>query len=266
MLPPVKERWTPLYYQRGRLEQNNYSIQFVHSDGVTEAIPVAQISCIMLGPGTTITHAAVVSCAKHNTPIVWVGEDALYFYAYGVEVNEKCQTARIQAELFSNESSREEIARKMFKTRYGEDVANCSIASLRGKEGVRVRDLYISLAKKHGVYWSVRNSSGMVIKETPQGVNFLLNVANKWLYSLCLSAITTMGYIPSLGFVHCDGKIPFVYDIADLYKEEYSIATCFEVFGRYGENLDMLAEALKQKVIKGKLLRQIPKDLKELIK
>ena len=28
-------------------------------------------------------------------------------------------------------------------------------------------------------------------------------------------------YLPSLGFIHVDGKIPFIYDIADMVKDDY---------------------------------------------
>jgi CRISP-associated protein Cas1 len=266
MLPAIRDRWTPLYFEHGRMEQEGYSIKFVYADGEVETIPVAQISCIMLGPGTTITHQAIVSCSKTHTPIVWVGEDSLYFYAAGVEVNEKCHTAAKQAELFADPEKHLSVCRKMFHSRYGEEAFSCTLDQLRGKEGYRVRELYGALSEEFNVPWTGRNSSGMIIPEAPTGVNFMLNVANKWLYSLCLSVITTMGYIPSLGFIHADGKIPFVYDIADLYKEKYTIRACFEVYGQTRqENLDYLKEILVERIVKDKLLRQIPLDLKEII-
>ena len=266
MLPPIRDRWTPLYFEHGRMEQDGYSIKFIHADGDIETIPVAQISCIMLGPGTTITHQSIVSCSKTHTPIVWVGEDSLSFYAAGVEVNEKCHTAAKQAELFADPDKHLAVCRKMFSSRYGESVHDSSLEQLRGKEGFRVRELYTRLAEEFNVPWTGRNTNGAIIQEVPTGINFMLNVANKWLYSLCLSVITTMGYIPSLGFIHADGKIPFVYDIADLYKEEYTIRACFDVYGQTRqENLDLLKDILVEKVVREKLLRQIPLDLKRII-
>lgn len=265
VLPAVKDRWVPLYYERGRVEQENYSLQFVGADGGRESIPIAQISCLLLGPGTTITHAAVVSCSKTNTPIAWVGEDSMSFYSCGVSVNEKCETARRQAELFADPQERERVARKMFQMRFKEDVSNESIPSLRGKEGYRVQSLYESLAKQHGVRWERRNSSGMIFGP-PDDLNRMLNIANHRLYAMCLSAITTMGYITSLGFIHVDGKIPFVYDIADLYKDDLTIATCFSVYGRSGrEDNSLVEEEMREKIVRGKLLRKIPENLKELI-
>lgn len=266
MLPPIRDRWTPLYFEHGRMEQEGYSIKFVHADGDVETIPVAQISCILLGPGTTITHQAVVSCSKTNTPIIWVGEDSLTFYASGVEVNEKCHTASRQAELFADPKGKLKVAQEMFRSRFGVNANQCNLDVLKGKEGIRVRDLYHKLAVEHKVAWSGRNTNGAIIREIPEGINFMLNVANRWLYALCLSAITTMGYIPSLGFVHVDGKIPFVYDIADLYKEEITISTCFEVYGEYHkEELGILRDRLVEKVVRTKLLRKIPQDLKRII-
>jgi CRISPR-associated protein Cas1 len=265
VLPSVKDRWTPLYFERGRLEQENYSIRFVGSDGTSESIPVAQVSCILLGPGTTVTHAVIVSCSRSNTPLMWVGEDGLAFYAFGVSVNERCNIARAHAELYANVRERERIARKMYGVRFGEEVKDESIDTLRGKEGYRVRELYSSLSKKYGVHWEGRNSSGMILGP-PDGLNRLLNIANYKLYSLCLSAIVSMGYIPSLGFIHSDGKIPFVYDIADMYKEYLTIDTCFKVYSeRRTDDTTYLEKIMKERIIETKFMSKLPKDLKRWI-
>jgi CRISPR-associated protein Cas1 len=266
MLPPIRDRWTPLYFEHGRMEQDGYSIKFIHADGDIETIPVAQISCIMLGPGTTITHQSIVSCSKTHTPIVWVGEDSLSFYAAGVEVNEKCHTAAKQAELFADPIKKLKVAQEMFRTRFGEEAIGGSLESLRGMEGHRVKAMYERLAQEHNVTWEKRwygyNSTG----DQAPSLNYLIDVANRWLYAICLSVVTTMGYIPSLGFVHSDGKIPFIYDVADMYKEEYTFSTCFEVWRDGGSiELEILKEALVTKVVQNKLLRQIPLDLKRII-
>ena len=80
-LAPAKDRWTPIYLERGRLEVDDASIKWIGSDGTITRIPVATVSALILGPGTTITHAAIKTCAQSNCPVFWMGEDGLRFYS-----------------------------------------------------------------------------------------------------------------------------------------------------------------------------------------
>lgn len=120
------------------------------------------LSCILLGPGSTISHAAIVTCSKSNTPIVWVGKENLAFYSFGVSVNEKCQTAIKQAKMFANNEEKTKIARKMFSIRFPNvDTKNTTIDILKGLEGNRIRNSYQELAKKYNIEWSFRNTTGI---------------------------------------------------------------------------------------------------------
>ena len=94
----------------------------------------------------------------------------------------------------------------------------------------------------------------------------MLTLANHTLYCICLSAIVTMGYLPALGFIHVDGKIPFVYDIADLYKEYITIEPCFKLYSDIkGYDRDATIASVKAVVEKHKLLAKIPSDLKRIV-
>jgi len=267
-VPAFSGRWTPLYLEHGRLEVDDSSIKWCCADGSVIRIPGARLSAILLGPGTTITHAAVVSLSRLNTPVVWVGEDGVRFYAFGVDVNEKCQTSMDHATLYANTESRERIARLMFSERFKDiDIAGKDILEIRGYEGNRVRRLYSELSKKYKIYWGGRNSSGMIESLGIQDdLNKMLTLANHTLYCICLSAIVTMGYIPSLGFIHVDGKIPFVYDIADMYKEYITVEPCFKLYSEIkGYDRDAAISSVKSAVEKHKLITKIPADLKRLI-
>ncbi|NLB63791.1 MAG: type I-E CRISPR-associated endonuclease Cas1 [Fibrobacter sp.] len=267
-VPAFSGRWTPLYLEHGRLEVDDSSLKWISATGSVMRLPVARLSAVLMGPGTTVTHAAITSMSRLNTPIAWVGEDGVHFYAFGVNVNEKCQTAMDHAVLYANKEKRLNVAREMFAYRFPKvDVSTKSVAELRGMEGMRIRKLYEECANKYGVLWKGRNSSGQIKhlgKRDP--INRMLTIANYTLYCICLSAVCTMGYIPSLGFVHTDGKIPFVYDIADLYKEEITIRPCFETYGEFGDvGRDGALALVKEAVEKHKLITRIPKDLKRLI-
>ncbi len=58
-LAPAKDRWTPIYLEHGRVEVDDSSIKWIASSGLVCALPVATISAIILGPGTTIFQPAV---------------------------------------------------------------------------------------------------------------------------------------------------------------------------------------------------------------
>jgi CRISPR-associated protein Cas1 len=267
-VPSFSGRWTPIYLEYGRLEVDDSSIKWCDANGSVLRLPAARLSAIMLGPGTTITHAAITSLSRLNTPVLWVGDDGVRFYAFGVDVNEKCQTSMDHARLYADPVSRDLIAQKMFSDRFpGVDVKGMSLNELRGMEGVRVRELYRTLSEKYMVPWTGRNSSGLLHNLGDQDdLNKMVNLANHTLYCICLAAITTMGYLPALGFVHVDGKIPFVYDIADLYKAYVTIEPCFEAFSKYSQfEKEIVLDCVKSAVEKHKIISKIPMDLKRLI-
>lgn len=72
-----------------------------------------------------------------------------------------------------------------------------------------------------------------------------------------------MGYSPYLGFVHSGSPLPFVYDIADLYKEELSIKFAFEMtkqlFGIYDRY--KVLEEFRKRVSEFDLLGKIKPDI-----
>jgi CRISP-associated protein Cas1 len=267
LVPMVKDRWTPIYLQYGRIEVDNYSIKFVSHLGDIVDIPCAMISAIILGPGTSITHAAITICSKSNTPIIWTGEDGLYFYSFGVAVNETCKTSIKHAELHANTESRLDVARRMFKHRFPDiDVSAYKLPQLMGLEGVRVRNTYESLAKKYDIPWAFRNTNG-VFGIAVDDLNLSLNLLNYSLYCICLSVVLSMGYVPALGFIHVDGKIPFIYDVADLFKHELTIPTAFEAYSHIRKfNQDVLFQKFSERCAEYKLLQKLPKILKDLIK
>src|SRR5690606_41006689 len=62
-LPKLRDSISYLYFERGRLEQTKLGVEFVNKLGRT-IIPVANLTALLLGPGTTVTHAAVRSVAR----------------------------------------------------------------------------------------------------------------------------------------------------------------------------------------------------------
>lgn len=117
-LAPAKDRWTPLYLEHGRLEVDDSSVKWIGCDGLLCRIPVATVSALILGPGTTVTQAAMKACAESNTPVCWTGEESLRFYAFGLTPNHTNNMPRLHAEAWADKRRRTRIARAMFKLNF----------------------------------------------------------------------------------------------------------------------------------------------------
>ena len=76
-----------------------------------------------------------------------------------------------------------------------------------------------------------------------------------------------MGFSPHIGFIHSGSPLPFIYDLADLYKERLCIDLAFsltrELAGFY--NKYTVSAQFRQRVIEMDLLDQIAKDIKRLL-
>lgn len=264
-LASAKDRWTPVYLEHGRLEVDDSSVKWIGADGLLCRLPIATISALVLGPGTTITHAAIKACAESNTPVCWTGEEALRFYAVGLAPNHTNDMPRLHAEAWADKRRRGQIARAMFRMRFPEtNVEEKSVKELRGMEGLRVRALYAELGTRHGVTWKGRNYDRQNW-EMSDDINRALSAANAGLYALCAAVITSLGYLPSLGFVHDAGTLPFVYDVADLYKHLTSIPAAFvAVRQNSGDDGELVRKLLKQRIEEERILQRLPKDLAAL--
>jgi CRISPR-associated protein Cas1 len=264
-LAPAKDRWTPLYLEHGRLEVDDSSVKWIGADRLLCRIPVATVSALILGPGTTVTHAAIKACAESNTPVCWTGEDSLRFYAFGLTPNHTNDMPRLHAEAWADKRRRTQIARAMFKMRFPDlEVESKSVKELRGMEGLRVRTLYAQFGLQHGVTWKGRNYNPSNW-EIADGINKALSTANASLYALCAAVICSLGYVPALGFVHDAGTLPFVYDVADLYKHLTSIPAAFlAVRQDPKDDGELVRRLLKQGVEEEHILQRMPKDLAAL--
>ena len=264
-LAPAKDRWTPLYLEHGRLEVDDSSVKWIGADRTLCRIPVATVSALLLGPGTTVTHAAVKACAESNTPLCWTGEESMRFYAFGLTPNHTNNMPRRHAEAWADKRRRTRIARAMFQLRFPDvDVSGKSVKELRGMEGLRVRALYSEFGREYGVTWKGRNYDRRNW-HLADGINRALSAANASLYALCAAVVTSLGYLPSLGFVHDAGTLPFIYDVADLYKHRTSMPAAFLASRQDpSDDGELVRKLLKQHVEKERILQQLPRDLARL--
>ncbi len=234
MLPPLKpipmkDRVSMIFLQYGQVDVIDGAFVLVDKGGVRTHIPVGSVACIMLEPGTRISHAAVKLAATVGTLLVWVGEAGVRLYASGQPGGARSDRLLYQAKLALDEELRLKVVRKMFVLRFGEEApSRRSVNQLRGIEGARVRKMYQLLAKRHGVEWHGRRYDP---KDWKKGdvINQCISAATSCLYGISEAAILAAGYAPAVGFLHTGKPLSFVYDIADILKFETVVPLAFKV-------------------------------------
>ena len=210
----------------GLVDKNAEGLNFSDKTGVV-ALPIDQISLLMLGPGTTITQAAVKALADNNCLVSWVGQEGVRMYAHSTGGTFSSRRLLLQARLASNEKTRKEVARRMYEMRFDEKPAKSkTMEQLRGMEGLRVRAAYEAAAARYGVKWTGRfyNQDNWADADP---LNRALSCANACLYGVCHAAIVSAGYSAALGFVHTGKMLSFVYDVADFYKTLITVPISF---------------------------------------
>ena len=227
-LPRFEDRWNYLYLERGILDQEASGLVF-HTQDADTPLPIDQLSLVMLGPGISITHAAVKALAANNCLLAWVGEEGIRLYAHSTGGTFSSRRLLHQARLASDESSRLAVAYRMYQKRFpGTPLEGKTIEQVRGMEGLRVRKAYEHIAAQHGITWQGRDyDQDDWFKAT--AANRALSAANACLYGVCHAAIVSAGYSAALGFIHTGKMLSFVYDIADLYKTETTVPVAFRL-------------------------------------
>ncbi len=266
-LPQVKDKYPFLYLERGRLEIADSSVKWIDSDCNVVPIPVATINTLLLGPGTTVTHEAIKTATAANCSVSWVGEDSLLFYAAGFLPTADTRNLKLQITLATDEESSLKVARAMFAKRFPDtELDGKSLNSMMGMEGNRVRALYQQKAEEYGVGWKGRQFTPGKFQLSDL-TNQVLTSTNAALYGILCSAVHAMGYSPHIGFIHSGSPLPFVYDLADLYKEQLCIDLAFsltrEMAGRYDKH--KVSDAFRKRVIAIDLLNLVTADVDELM-
>ena len=227
---PIKDRVSMIFVQYGRIDVRDGAFVVVDEvNGERMHIPVGSLVCIMLEPGTRVSHAAVKLAATTGTLLIWVGEAGVRLYSVGQPGGARSDKLLYQAQLALDDTLRLKVVRKMYELRFAEPAPERrSIDQLRGIEGARVRKMYELLAKQHGVTWRGRRYDP---KDWQAGdlVNQCISAATSCLYGVTEAAILAAGYAPAIGFLHTGKPLSFVYDIADIIKFDSVVPTAFRV-------------------------------------
>lgn len=225
----MKERISVVFIERGEVDMLDGAFVVVDVTGIRTHIPVGGVACIMLEPGTRVSHRAAALAARVGTLLVWVGEAGVRLYSAGQPGGARADRLLYQARLALDEALRLKVVRKMYAVRFGDEPpARRSVDQLRGIEGARVRRTYQILARKFGVQWNGRDydPESWDASDLP---NRCLSAATACLYGVAEAAVLAAGYAPAVGFIHTGKPLSFVYDVADVYKFETVVPVAFKV-------------------------------------
>lgn len=226
VLPKFSDGWSYLYVEHCRIDQEARAIA-IHDKAGKVPVPCANLALLMLGPGVSISHAAISVLADHGCLVAWCGEEGVRFYAVGIGETRSAANFLHQARMWADAGLRMQVVRRLYQLRFSEEFdLELTLKQIRGMEGVRVRDAYARAARETGVPWSGRSYRRNKWSDADP-VNRALSTANACLYGICHAAIVSAGFSSALGFIHTGKMLSFVYDVADLYKAEVTIPVAF---------------------------------------
>jgi len=271
ILPPLKptlmkDRVSIIFIEKGNLDVLDGAFVVADKNGVRTHIPVGGVACLMLEPGTRISHAAVTLASRVGCLLVWIGDGGVRLYASGQPGGARADRLLYQAKLALDDDARLKVVRKMYEMRFKEKPPERrSVEQLRGIEGVRVRKMYELLARQHGVTWKARNYD---YSEWESGdiSNRCLSSATACLYGICEAAVLAAGYAPAVGFIHTGKPQSFVYDIADVFKFETVVPVAFRIAARKIDNPErMVRIACRDAFRQSKLLSRIIPAIEQIL-
>jgi CRISPR-associated protein Cas1 len=238
----------------------------VDKSGIRTHIPIGGVACLMLEPGTRVSHAACALAARVGTLLVWIGEAGVRLYSAGQPGGARADRLLYQAKLALDPDLRLMVVRKMYALRFGEEPPQRrSVEQLRGIEGARVRETYKRIAAKYGVEWKARNYD---VSDWDKGdlPNRCLSSATSCLYGIAEASVLAAGYAPAIGFIHTGKPLSFVYDVADVYKFETVVPVAFRIAAKKPHNPEQQVRIACRDVFReSRLLEKLIPGIEEML-
>lgn len=261
----VTDRVSFLYIERAVVHRDSNALTVAMTKGLVH-VPAATLGVVMLGPGTSVSHAAMSLMADSGATAIWVGEEGVRYYAHGRPLSRSSRLLEAQVAAVTNRTSRLAVAREMYAMRFpGDDVSASTMQQLRGKEGARVRRRYRDQAAENGLEWRGRNYD-VDNFEGGDDLNIALTAATACLYGVVHTATVALGCSPALGFIHTGHDRSFIFDIADLYKMELAVPVAFQVAASDSEDIPAdTRRAMRDAIHSFGLLPRCVKDIKHLL-
>jgi CRISPR-associated protein Cas1 len=261
----AQDRLSFVYLERCVVHRDSNAVTAQDDRGIVH-IPAAGTSVLLFGPGTRVSHQAMVLLAESGATAVWVGEQGVRYYAHGRTLARSTRLLLAQAAAVSNRNTRLRVAGQMYAMRFpDEDTSRLTMQQLRGREGARVRRLYREHSRRTKVVWSGRVYDPDDFTGSDP-INQALSAANTALYGVVHAVIVSLGCAPGLGFVHTGNERSFVYDIADLYKAEVTIPVAFDVIASDPDDIPAVTRrAIRDRMYGSSFLGRCVDDIRRLL-
>ena len=137
-LPKLRDSISYLYIEHAVIEQDDSSIVFIQKDGRVP-VPITSLTCLLLGPGTSITHAAVRAAADNGCMLIWCGEAIGRFYASGMGETRSADNLLWQARLCVDPEAHLAVVHRMYEIRFPSlPTKDLTLQQIRGMEGVHL--------------------------------------------------------------------------------------------------------------------------------
>lgn len=261
----LEDRVSFLYLERCSIRQDKTGVvAYSQVDGERLKrriqIPVSGLAVLQLGPGTSISAAAMTSCTRAGATVMFTGGGGLPAYSYSVPLTNSAKWAIAQAKLASSERNQRKAAKLLYRRQLGLEIEDeeTSIAVMRGLEGKAMKLVYRTQAREHGVKGFRRDTAA------EDSVNVCLNLANSMLYGCAASACNALGINPALGVIHRGDSRSLLFDLADLYKPQVSIPLAFKC-SRKENPLSELRKGMRQEIHRRKMLPDMLNVLMEIL-
>jgi CRISPR-associated protein Cas1 len=262
----MKDRLSMLFIEYGQIDVKDGAFVVIDKTGIRTHIPIGSVACLMLEPGTRVSHAAAALAARAGTLLVWVGEAGVRLYASGQPGGARSDRLLYQAKLALDDDARLKVVRKMYELRFGEKPPDKrSVEQLRGIESARVKKMYQLLAKRHRVTWQRRNydPDAWDVSDLP---NRCVSAATASLYGITEAAVLAAGYAPAVGFIHTGKPLSFVYDIADIFKFDTVVPAAFQVASKSPREPERAVRLACRDIFREqKILKQIIPTIEEVL-
>lgn len=263
---PIKERISLLFLEKGELDVLDGAFVLVDKTGVRTHIPIGSVACLMLEPGSRVSHAAAALAARVGCLLIWVGEAGVRLYSAGQPGGARSDRLLYQAKLALDEEARRKVVRKMYEFRFEEEISSdYNVEQMRGMEGARVKKMYELMAKRYGVDWKGRRYDSSSWGSGDMA-NRCLSSATSCLYGVTEAGILAAGYAPAIGFIHTGKPLSFVYDIADLFKFETVVPVAFKIAAQHPKDPEgVVRRACRDMFRETKLLKRIIPTIEEIL-
>lgn len=253
-----EDRISFLHFDYAKIVQRTNGVVALQSDEehgpiISEVqLPVAGVALLSLGPGTSITNAALTSCARSGCVVQVTGGGGFPSHSTITPLSSDSRWAIAQAMIFANQTEARKVAKEMYRKQFNvEDFAG-SIAQMRGIEGSLMRKVYAREARLAGVTNWRRET------KAEDQANIALNIGNSLLYGICASLCGALSLNPALGIIHRGNPKSLLFDLADLYKPSIMVPLAFSMFEEDVEDVPQLVRReLRRKISQMRLMQDL---------